>query len=256
MGIGSENNSSLPQNLKNHKFIEIDAGKSISVGITKEGKLFTWGKNRSGVLGHEPPNVNVLLPRVVSSIDNVVQVSCGYQNICAVTQSGEAFIWGINERTGSFRRIGRTETSREIQTEVKPIKININNVKQVSCAGEYTAVVNQEGKVFIFGTSSVRGIGNTVSKSNNDIVELDIHEKIKKVESGPNFSMALSESGKVYVWGNNNFGQLGTGSLLSLNKPELLESLAFENVSDISCGDNFSGAVTQNGEVYTWGFGN
>lgn len=68
--------------------------------------------------------------------------------------------------------------------------------------------------------------------------------------------MALSESGKVYVWGNNNFGQLGTGSLLSLNKPELLESLAFENVSDISCGDNFSGAVTQNGDVYTWGFGN
>ncbi len=40
---------------------------------------------------------------------------------------------------------------------------------------------------------------------------------IKKVESGINFSMALSNTGKVYVWGNNNFGQLGTGSLQNIN---------------------------------------
>ena len=29
-----------------------------------------------------------------------------------------------------------------------------------------------------------------------------------------------------------------------------------EKVVDISCGDNYSGVVTENGDVYTWGFGN
>lgn len=27
-------------------------------------------------------------------------------------------------------------------------------------------------------------------------------------------------------------------------------------IVDISCGDNYSGVVTSNGDVYTWGFGN
>lgn len=76
------------------------------------------------------------------------------------------------------------------------------------------------------------------------------------MESGPNYSMALSESGKIYVWGNNNFGQLGTGSLNSLNQPYLLDTAFNEKIKDISCGDNFSGAITENGDVYTWGFGN
>lgn len=106
------------------------------------------------------------------------------------------------------------------------------------------------------GTSIVKGIGNKTAKSNLDIIELDIQEKIQRVESGPNFSMALAETGKVYVWGNNNFGQLGTGSVNSINTPSLLDALYNEKIIDISCGDNFSGALTHTGDVYTWGFGN
>jgi alpha-tubulin suppressor-like RCC1 family protein len=37
--------------------------------------------------------------------------------------------------------------------------------------------------------------------------------------------MALSISGKIYAWGNNNFGQLGIGSLKSTNKPNILDTL-------------------------------
>lgn len=35
--------------------------------------------------------------------------------------------------------------------------------------------------------------------------------------------MALTEQGSIYVWGNNNFGQLGTGSLNSLNEPRPID---------------------------------
>lgn len=66
-------------------FIDIDAKKSFSAGITNEGKLLTWGKNRHGVLGHLPPNLNVLIPREVEFKDKIVQVSCGYQHLCVVT---------------------------------------------------------------------------------------------------------------------------------------------------------------------------
>ncbi len=49
--------------IKNINFVDIDAKKSISAGITKDGKLFTWGKNRNGIIGHQPLNLNVLIPR-------------------------------------------------------------------------------------------------------------------------------------------------------------------------------------------------
>jgi RCC1 and BTB domain-containing protein len=77
-----------------------------------------------------------------------------------------------------------------------------------------------------------------------------------KVSSGINFSIALNDEGKVFAWGSNTYGQLGTGGLKSVSEPILLESLTREKIVDISCGDNYSGIVTQNGDVYTWGFGN
>jgi alpha-tubulin suppressor-like RCC1 family protein len=68
----------LPQLIKNINFAHIDTKKSISAGVTIDGKLYTWGRNRNGIIGHLPPNLNVLLPREVEIDDKIVQVSCGY----------------------------------------------------------------------------------------------------------------------------------------------------------------------------------
>lgn len=71
--------------IKNINFVDIDAKKSISAGITVDGKLYTWGKNRNGIIGHNPPNLNVLLPREVEIKEKIVQITCGYQHMCALT---------------------------------------------------------------------------------------------------------------------------------------------------------------------------
>ena len=65
--------------------MDIDAKKSLSAGITSDGKLVTWGKNKNGVLGHLPPNINLLLPKEVDFSEKVSQVSLGYQTMCVVT---------------------------------------------------------------------------------------------------------------------------------------------------------------------------
>lgn len=141
----------------------------MSAGITPDGKLYTWGKNRNGVLGHHPPNLNVLLPRQIDLNEKIVHVSCGYQHLCAVTESGDAYIWGINPPTNDFRKIGTTEASKQ-SLQVKPYKVDLKNIKQVSCSGDYLTFVNKEGKVFLMGLSKVTGINNSIAKSSTDII--------------------------------------------------------------------------------------
>lgn len=61
---------------------------------------------------------------------------------------------------------------------MKPLKINIENVKQVSCAGDYTTLVNKEGRVFLMGQTKMKGKNGQISKSHTDVIEVDIDDEI------------------------------------------------------------------------------
>lgn len=64
----------------------------------------------------------------------------------------------------------------------------------------------------MLGDTSLKGINGVKAKSKTELLELGIN-KVVKVVSGINFTLALNDEGKVFVWGNNTFGQLGTGGL-------------------------------------------
>ncbi|XP_077393631.1 RCC1 and BTB domain-containing protein 1 isoform X2 [Festucalex cinctus] len=66
--------------------------------------------------------------------------------------------------------------------------------------------------------------------------------------------MALSELGEVVTWGYNNCGQLGTGNMALQSYPRLIPYyLEKKKVVSIVCGQNWSIALVDNGEVYGWG---
>uniref|UniRef100_A0A1I7XCX1 BTB domain-containing protein n=1 Tax=Heterorhabditis bacteriophora TaxID=37862 RepID=A0A1I7XCX1_HETBA len=71
--------------------------------------------------------------------------------------------------------------------------------------------------------------------------------------SGPHV-LGLSEDGQVYSWGHNAFGQLGLGHTLQGTSPMLVQgSLLGERVVQVACGGHHSAAITDRGEVFTWG---
>jgi alpha-tubulin suppressor-like RCC1 family protein len=152
----------------------------------------------------------------------VAQVSCGYQHLCVVTEGGEAWVWGLEQKKPKFRTIGTTESARGEQSNL-PIKINVPNVRQISCANDYITLTDAEGRVFVVGDLAVKGVNGTQAKGPNDPVQLDL-PPITKVASGINYSLALDEDGRVHVWGNNTYGQLGTGGR-NASEPVMLESL-------------------------------
>jgi len=62
----------------------------------------------------------------------------------------------------------------------------------------------------------------------------------------------------VVVWGSSEYGQLGIGSLPAEDRavpPRLVEGLRSVHVHRVVCGGHHSCAVSESGEVYTWGCG-
>ena len=82
---------------------------------------------------------------------------------------------------------------------------------------------------------------------------------IIKIECGMDFTLALDKNGKLYSWGSNRYGQLGVtqSNIMKHNLPtQMTLPHGAGRVVDFSCGEEHSAFLNENGEVYTWGYGN
>lgn len=83
--------------------------------------------------------------------------------------------------------------------------------------------------------------------------------KVKAIAAGFTHSLAVTEKGQVYSWGTGAFHQLGHGNKQDEKQPRLIKKLADVKIVQVSCtrGEKncHSMAVSEAGEVYTWGAG-
>ncbi|KAJ0792909.1 putative regulator of chromosome condensation 1/beta-lactamase-inhibitor protein II [Helianthus annuus] len=80
---------------------------------------------------------------------------------------------------------------------------------------------------------------------------------IIKISAGYYHSSAITESGELYVWGKNNSGQLGLGRKASkvVPVPSKVDFLNGVPIRMAALGSDHSMAVTDKGEVLSWGGG-
>ena len=80
---------------------------------------------------------------------------------------------------------------------------------------------------------------------------------IAQVSCGSEHSAFLSTQHLIYSMGSNSDGRLGVNdkSIASSPYPLLVEALAHVKITQISCGGCHTGAISHEGEVYTWGKG-
>ena len=86
-------------------------------------------------------------------------------------------------------------------------------------------------------------------------------KNIISIESGGSHHLALSYNGNIYSWGSNVCGQLGfydQEENLDISKdnsqsPILLKNLENIKIKIISCGEVHSLALSENGDIYSWG---
>lgn len=80
---------------------------------------------------------------------------------------------------------------------------------------------------------------------------------IKELACGEEHAAFITLNGEVYTMGNNAEGRLGIGnrSIKQCASPCLVETLSAHRAVSVSCGWGHTAAVSENGDLYTWGAG-
>lgn len=80
----------------------------------------------------------------------------------------------------------------------------------------------------------------------------------KQISCGIWHGAAVSRDRKLYIWGyNKSHGTLGLTPQPSgnLSKPLLIDSLSTHHIVGVSCGNNYTLAWDNNGDLFSWGCG-
>ena len=87
--------------------------------------------------------------------------------------------------------------------------------------------------------------------------ERGIRDKCVRVSCSAGATAVVTESGVVYMLGNNRYGQCGVGSndIYIWQPTALEEGLKDKRVVKVELGFQHAAAVTDEGEIYTWGKG-
>jgi len=113
-----------------------------------------------------------------------------------------------------------------------------------------------DGKIYSWGWNINGVLGNKRNDSEIYKPELNQHLSDKHIIDiccGFGHSLALTIDGEVFAWGENHKGQIGSGSKKKALRPFHVEGFNGEKIEAIACGYYHSMALTERGNVYSWG---
>ena len=126
-------------------------------------------------------------------------------------------------------------------------------VTGISSSEGSSIAVTDRGEAWIWGElkegdteAKLISVNNTAQKVSN------LPSNITKIAAGYSHFLALTEDGKVYIWGANSMSELGDGSFVGKNEPQLLIGIK-DKIIKIGAGVYHSVVLTDRGEVYAWG---
>ena len=62
----------------------------------------------------------------------------------------------------------------------------------------------------------------------------------------------ITPTGDLYSWGHGDYGQLGHGNNITIDRPKRVACLEGEKVTHVACGSYHTAVVTSEGHLYTW----
>lgn len=105
----------------------------------------------------------------------------------------------------------------------------------------------------LVGIVNERFVQNSIYSLVPKLLESTAMLDIQNVALGGNHAAVVTKQGEVYCWGQGKWGRLGQKIDMDISSPKIVDSLSDVHVKNVACGEYHTCALTDSGEVYTWG---
>ena len=270
--------SELEDNIRN-----INGFSDFTIGVSQDDTLYLWGNTKNNLT-----NVDYTDFPDEIQVGKVAYASAGSDHIIAITTDGKVVGWG-NSSNGQFGvKKQESDPYTQMPDELLNGTIDVSQVKQLICGYQVTALVMEDGHMYMWGNNNAMLSLPEFTKSdkyNTDVEKVAfsnyyaiIMRKDGTVTGGQTltFNMQSAYSNKdgqiknlrsymtdrtvIDIAATNNCYAfiMDDGSIVVFGAAEYGEkdipaSTTEEKMVSISAGTRHFVAVGESGKVYTWG---
>ncbi len=123
----------------------------------------------------------------------------------------------------------------------------MNDIKYISCGGNYTGVITTDDKLFMFGYNAFGELGT--GDTDNRLVPTHVMNDIRYVSCGAYHTGVITTDNKLFMFGSNSYGKLGTGDEEERSTP----TNVMNDIKYVSCGSSHTGVITTDNKLFMFG---
>lgn len=258
----------LPKDLK---VVQLAATDNLSAVLLENGDVYAWGTFRcnEGILGFKHDIVIQHTPVKVDEFKDIVQLAPGKDHILGLDTKGVVYAWG----NGQQFQLGRRILERNRLRTLEPREFGLADVTYIASGEFHCFAITQDKKVLTWGLNQFGQCGITSDLEDGSIVPVPTEveylsdKNIVEISAGEHHTLALSEDGTLYSFGRYDMFEVGIakadlpeetfkdahGKPRSVPVPTKLNKIP--KIRSIAVGSHHSLAISEDGVVYSWGFG-
>ena len=235
------------------RFTAVDAGFFHGCALAEGGDVYCWGAGDYGLLGTgneaaSPIPARAEAPAGVTFAD----IRTWSDGSCALATDGGVYCWGGNSSGG----IG----NGEVENALVPTRVLLPAGATAASLGGgafHNCAITTTHEMYCWGWNI---LGQIDAAQPSDIripveVTLPDGERPVAVDGGNAFSCATTWSGAVFCWGDNEGGQLGTGTAGGSSGPVRVALPQGTRADRVGMANAHGCALGLRGEAFCWGSG-
>lgn len=236
------------------RFIAASNGCEHMIALTESGLAYSWGYNDRGQLGHENLTTKIHVPKLIESLKDkkVTFAAVSYHHSAVITESGELYTFGMND----CGQLG-LDHAQHMTTPQLVKAMGGHEVSMVSCGLYHTIICTAAGELFTCGKNDYGQLGLSHSRQMKvpSLVPMP-NEMVCFVACGYYHTSVVTTTGHTYSFGRNEYGQLGIGSKIHQNVPNMVALSATTRMTRATCGCYHTVLLSEQGQVFVFGRNN